>query len=137
MGEINQPIAGELDTSPPKTTTQHSHTSGFDHEANLNEEDQDGVNQYTMMVEEEVQDGDNPGDDSPNIEGTIDPQQEGNDSEDTVIEEEEEGNQTPLNIGDDDGGFEKEDKNDEGDQDIGEGQTQGQTLANPNIAAIP
>lgn len=92
MSEINQPISCELDTSPPKTTTQHSHTSDSNHEANSNEEDDAGVNQDAMVVDEEVQAGDNPGDDSRNIEGTVDPQPERNDGEDMVMEEEDEGN---------------------------------------------
>lgn len=57
------------------------------------------MNQNTMVVDEEVQVGDNPGEDSRNVEGTVDPQQEGNDSEDTVMEEEDEGNQALLHVG--------------------------------------
>lgn len=67
MSEINQPIHGELETSPPKTTTQHSHTSGSDHEANSGEEDQARVNKDTMVVDDEVYTGDNPKDGSPNV----------------------------------------------------------------------
>lgn len=105
MSKINQPIFGELETSPAKTTTQYSHTSSSDHEANSGEEDQAGVNKDTMVMDEEFQDGDNPEDGSPNVKGTTDTNQEGNDGEDKVMEEENEGNQTPLNVGDDSVGF--------------------------------
>lgn len=143
MSEINQPILGELETSPPKTTTQHSHTNGSDHEATSGEEDQVVVNKDTMVVDEEVQAGDNPEDGSPNVEGTIDTNQEGKDGKNMVMEEEDEGNQTPLNVGhersdgDDDGGSEEEDNNGEGNQDTVEGQTQSQTLTTPTVVAIP
>lgn len=143
MSEINQPIPGELETSPPKTTTQHSHTSDSDHEANSGEEDQAGVNKDTMVVDEEFQAGDNPEDGLPNIEGTIQTNQEGNDGEDARMEEEDEGNQTPLNAGhdgsdsNDDGNSEEEDNNGEGNQDTIEGQTQIQTLVTPTVVAIP
>lgn len=135
MSEINQPILGELKTLPPKNTTQHSYTNGSNHEANSSEEDQAGVKQDTMVVDEEVQAGDNPEDGSPNIEGTVDTNQEGNDGEDMVMEEKDKGNQTPLNVGDDDGGFEEEDNNSEYNQETSEGQTQSQTLATPTVAA--
>lgn len=72
-----------------------------------------------MVVDKEFQAGDNPGDGSPNVEGIVDPQQKGNDGEDMIMKEVYEGNQTPLNIGDDDGGLEEEDNNYEGNQDIG------------------
>ena len=91
MSDINQTLSSGLDTSPPNTTTQHSHTSGSDHETDSNKEDDAGVNQDTMVVDEEVPAGDNPEDSSPNIEGTIDTNQEGNNGEDTVMEEENEG----------------------------------------------
>lgn len=136
MSEISQPILGELETSPPKTTTQHSHTNDSDYEANSGEEDQVGVNKDIMVVDEEVQAGDNPEDGFPKIEGIFDTNQKGNDSEDTVMEEEDKGNQTPLNAGDDDGGFEEEDNNGEGNQDTIKGQTQSQTLATPTVVAI-
>lgn len=142
MSEINQPILGKLETSPPKTTTQHSHTSGSDHEANSGEEDQARVNKDTIIVDEEIQAGDNPEDGSPNIEGTIHDNQEGNDGEDTTMGEEDEGNQTPLNVGyggsdgDDDGDSEENDNKGEGNQDTVEEQTQSQTLATPTIVAI-
>lgn len=88
MSEINQPLPGGLDTSPPKTTTQHSHTSGSDHETNSNKEDDAGVNQDSMVVDEGVQVGDNLRDDSRNVEGTDNPQEEGGNNEDTVMKEE-------------------------------------------------
>lgn len=101
MSEINQPILGELETSPPKTTTQHSHTSSSDHKANSGEEDQARVDKDTMVVDEEVQAGDNPEDGSPNVEGIVHSNQKGNDGEDATMGEEDEGNQTPLNVGHD------------------------------------
>ncbi|XP_050908900.1 uncharacterized protein LOC127122642 [Lathyrus oleraceus] len=120
MSEINQPIPGELETSPPKTTTQHSHTSGSDHEASSCEEDQAGVKKDTMVVDEEVQDGDKPEDGSPNIEGTIHANQEGNDGEVVAMGEDDEGNQTLPNVGhdgsdgEDDGDSKEEENNGEG-----------------------
>lgn len=71
MSKINQPIPCELETSPPKTTTQHSHTNDSNHEANSGKEDKAGVNNDTIVVNEEVQAGDNPEDGSPNIEGSF------------------------------------------------------------------
>lgn len=88
MSDINQTLSGGLDTSPPNTTTQHSYTSGSDHETDSNKEDDAGVNQDTMVVDGGVQAGDNHGDGSRNIEGTINPQEEGGNDEDTVMEEE-------------------------------------------------
>lgn len=85
VSKINQPIPGELETSPPKTTIQHSHSSRSDHEANSGEEDQDGVNKDIIVVDKEVQAEDNPEDGSPNFEGTVHPNQEGNDGEDATM----------------------------------------------------
>ncbi|XP_050908610.1 uncharacterized protein LOC127122289 [Lathyrus oleraceus] len=127
MSEINQTIPGELETSPPKTTTQYSYTSGCDHEANSGEEDQAELNKDTMVVDEEVQTSDNPEDGSPNVEDIVHSNQEGNDGEDTTIGEEDKGNQTPLNTGHDgsdagdDGDSEEENNNGEGNQDTIEG----------------
>lgn len=84
-----------------------------------------------MVVDEGVQAGDNPGDDSHNVEGTVDPQKEGGNGEDTVMEEENGGNQNPIHVGDDDGGSE------EREDDWGEGQAQSQMLSTPTIASIP
>lgn len=131
MSEINQPPSGDLDTSPPKTTTQHSRANDSDHETALTEEDEAGVNPNPMVVDELVEDGDNPGDNSYNIEGTINPQEEGSYVKDTVMEEENEGNQTPVPVGNDDEGSE------ERKDDTGEGHAQNQTLVTPTIKVIP
>lgn len=80
-----------------------------------------------MVVNEEVQAGDNPEDGSPNAEGTVHANQEGNDGEDVTMGEDDEGNQTPLNVGhdgsdgDDDGDSEEEDNNGEGNREIVKG----------------
>jgi hypothetical protein len=58
-----------------------------------------------MVVDELVEDGDNPGDDSYNVEGTVNPLKEGGNVEDTVMEEENEGSQIPVS--DDDEAFEE------------------------------
>ncbi|XP_050877146.1 uncharacterized protein LOC127080900 [Lathyrus oleraceus] len=106
-------------------------------------EDQAGVNKDTMVVDEEVQAGDNPEDGSHNVEGTDHANQKGNNGKDAAMGEEDEDNQTPLNAGhdgsdgDDDGDSEEEDNNGEGNQDTFEGQTQSQTLATPIVVAIP
>lgn len=73
MSEINQPPSGGLDTSPPKTATQHSHTSDSDHETASIEEGKARVSPKPMMVDELVEDGDNPEDDLYNAEGTFNP----------------------------------------------------------------
>lgn len=57
-----------------------------------------------MVVDELVEDGDNLGDNLYNNEGTVNTQEEGGNVEDTVMEEENKGNQTP--VPDDDEGSE-------------------------------
>lgn len=104
MSEINQLLFGGLDTSPPKNATQHSHASDSDQETASIEEDEAGVNPYPVVVDELVVDGDNPGDDSYNVEGTVNPQERGGYSKDTTMEKENEGNQTTVSIGGDDEG---------------------------------
>lgn len=82
MSEINQPPSGDLDASPPKTTTQHSHTSDSDHETASIEEGEAGGNPEPMVVDELVEDKDTPEDDLHNVEGTNNPQGEGGNVED-------------------------------------------------------
>ena len=84
-----------------------------------------------MVVDELVKDGDNPEDDLWNIEGTVNPHEEGGDVEDMVMEEENEGNQTTVPIGDDD-----EDSG-EREANIGERQAQNQIHVTPTIVVIP
>lgn len=81
------------------------------------------------MVVDELIYGDNPEDDLYNVEGTINPQGEGGNVEDTVMEEENKGNQIP--IPDNDEAFEGREV------DTVEGQGQNQTLDTPTIAVIP
>lgn len=69
MSEINQPLSGGLDTSPPMTATRHSHASDSDHETDSIEEDVAGVNPDAMMVDEGFQAGGNPRDNSYNGDG--------------------------------------------------------------------
>ncbi|XP_050909839.1 uncharacterized protein LOC127123680 [Lathyrus oleraceus] len=69
MSEINQPVTEGLKTSPQKTTTQHSHTSGSDRKDDLGPETQVEANRDAMVVDEEVQVGIVSEGDSPNVEG--------------------------------------------------------------------
>lgn len=55
MSEINKPPFGGLDTSPPKTATQHSHTSNSDHETASIKEGETGGNPEPMMMDELVE----------------------------------------------------------------------------------
>lgn len=87
MSEINQPIAEERDTSPPKFTTQHSHTSGSDHEIDLSRETQTEVNKDAMVVDEEVHDSEGG---SPDVDGTNNAALGGDDGQDEEMREEEE-----------------------------------------------
>lgn len=82
-----------------------------------------------MVVDELVEDGDTPEDDLYNVEGTINPHGEGSNVEDTVMEEENKGNQIPV-PGDDEGFKGRE-------ADTGEGQAQNQTHVTPTIVVVP
>lgn len=104
ISEINQPPSGDLDASPSKTATQHSQTSDSDHETDSIEEGETGGNPEPMVVDELAEDKDAPGDDLHKAGETNNPHGEGGDVEDTVVEEESEGN--PTIIPDDDEGFE-------------------------------
>lgn len=52
MSKTNQPVAEEHETSTPKITTQHSHTSGSDHEIDSGTETQAEVNKDAMVADE-------------------------------------------------------------------------------------
>lgn len=67
MSKINQPIIEEHQTSPPKITTQHSHTNDSDHEIDLSREAQTKANNDDMAVDEEVHDFEGGW---PNVDGT-------------------------------------------------------------------
>lgn len=71
--EINQPPSSDLDASPSKTVTQHSHTSDFGHETASIEEGEAGGNPEPMVMDELVEDKDAPEDDLRNAEGTNNP----------------------------------------------------------------
>ncbi|XP_050896923.1 uncharacterized protein LOC127103734 [Lathyrus oleraceus] len=120
MSEINQPIAEECETSPPKITIQHSHTSGSDHEIDSSRETQAEVNKDAMVVDEEVYDS---GGGSPDVDGTNNTVMAGNDDQDEEMREEEEEEEEYQSlfhdgrIGEDDEDLEEEDNNCDGNKD--------------------
>lgn len=128
ISEINQPPSGDLDASPLKTATQHSHTSDSGHETDSIEEGEARGNPEPMVVDELVKDEDTPEDDLHNSEGTNNPQGEGGYVEDTTMEEENECN--PIPVPDDYEGFEGKEVN------AGEKQAQTQTLATPTMEVV-
>lgn len=144
MREINQPIDEECETSPRKITTQYSHTNGSDHENNSGKETQVGVNKDAMVMDEEIHDGNDSEDGSPDVDGTNNAALGGNDGQDEDMREEEAEYQSLFHNGpggDDDDDLEEEDKNGEGNKDdnneINEGQPHGPTTATPTADTIP
>lgn len=87
MRKINQPIVEEHETSPPKITTKHSHTSGSNHEIDLSRESQTKVNNDAMAVDEEVHDSEGG---SPNVDGTNTAAFGGDNAQDEELREDEE-----------------------------------------------
>lgn len=61
ISEINQPPPGDLDASPPKTTTQHSHTSDSGHENDSSEENEAQGYPISMDEDELAEDEETPG----------------------------------------------------------------------------
>lgn len=92
MSEINQPPTGTLDASPPKTTTQHSHTSDSGHESDSSEENEAQGNPIHMAEDELADDEETPGAGLHIAAGMNEPQGEGWGIEDMVVEEAAEGN---------------------------------------------
>lgn len=90
MSEIKQPIAEERETSPPKITTQYSHTSDSDNENDSGKETQAEVNKYAIAVDEEVHAGNDLESGSPDVEVTDNAALGGNDGQDEEMKEEEE-----------------------------------------------
>lgn len=141
MSEINQPISEARETSPPKITIQHSHTSGFDREIDSGTETQVEVNKDAMVVDEEVHDSEGG---SPDVNGTNNFSLEGDDGQDEEMREDEEEHQSLFHdghVGEDDEDLEEEDNNDEGNKDdnikTNKGQPQGPTTTTPTADVNP
>ncbi|XP_050919133.1 uncharacterized protein LOC127136640 [Lathyrus oleraceus] len=121
MSKINQPIAEEHETLPPKITTQNSHTSGSDHETDSGTKTQAEVNKDAMVVEEEVHAGNDFEGGSPDVDGTDNVALEGNDDQDEEMREEEEEEYQSLfhdaPSGEDEEDLKEEDYNGEGRKD--------------------
>ncbi|XP_050896169.1 uncharacterized protein LOC127102891 [Lathyrus oleraceus] len=92
MSEINQPPTGTLDASPPKTTTQHYHTSDSGHETDSSEENEAQGNQVPMVEDELDDDEETPGAGLHTAAEMNEPQSEGWGVEDMVVEKANEGN---------------------------------------------
>ena len=73
ISEINQPPPGDLDASPPKTATQHSHTSDFGHETDSSEENEAQGDPVSMAEDELAEDEETSGAGLHTAEGTNDP----------------------------------------------------------------
>lgn len=141
MREINRPIVEEHETSLPTITTQHSHTSGSDHEIDLSREAQIEVNNDAMEVDEEVHDSEGG---SPNVDGTNTAALGGDDVEDEELREDEEDYQPLFQdgpVGEEDKDLEEQDTNDEGKHDdnieANKGQPQRPTTATPTTDVVP
>lgn len=92
ISEINQPPHVDLNASPPKTTTQHSHTSDFGHETDSSEESGAKGDPDPMVEDELAEYEETPGVGLHTAEGTNDSQGEGWGVEDMVVEKADEGN---------------------------------------------
>ena len=57
MSEINQPPTSNLDASPQKTTTQHSHTNDCGHETDSSKENEAQGNRVSMAEDILAEDG--------------------------------------------------------------------------------
>lgn len=77
ISEINQPPTGDLDTSPPKTTTQYSHTSDYGHETDSSEENKAQGDPVPMDEDELVKDEEPPGIGPHTAKGMNEPQGDG------------------------------------------------------------
>ena len=77
ISEINQPPTDDLDASPPKTTTQHSHTSVSGHETDSSKENEAQGDPVPMAEDELAEDEETLGAGLHTAEGMNDPQGEG------------------------------------------------------------
>lgn len=92
ISEINQPPTGNINASPPKTTSQHSHTSDSGHETDSSEENEAQGDPVPMVEDELAEDEETPGVGLHTTEEMNEPQGEGWGVKDMVVEESTEGN---------------------------------------------